>query len=162
MNFHFNRASRRKFHEIYRRSAFRMDEGRGGKHTTEKKNSTRREKKKIRLRSAKCCIRLTWRHSKDSQTDWFVEFFFFQHFSFHSLFCENLFFASPRFLRCFWLLLLLSLCVLSVRVPGEEEKKWRNTFIKKSLAPGTHSYCIIATREGLLHMHLGQQKSPTK
>lgn len=59
----------------------------------------KRNKKQNTLRSAKCCIRLTWRHSKDSQTRWLVWVFLlrssssFNHFSFHSL---NFYFFSVR------------------------------------------------------------------
>lgn len=95
MNFHFNRYLKRKLYEIYLQSVifffpvylFEMDvklDVKKWKKTPQEKNS---------LRSAKRCIRLTWRHSKDSQSG-LLSFSSFNISVFILSFSENLFFFS--------------------------------------------------------------------
>lgn len=95
----------------------------------QQENLTRKKKNlnKNSLRSAKRCIRLTWRHSKDSQTIWLVGWVFllstFQLFILS--FCENLF-SVLCFMSC-------------VKCRGEE---MRNTFIS-ALSAGDLLHCDV-------------------
>lgn len=85
---------------------------------------TKKERKKICFVLQNRCIRLTWRHSKDSQTGLHQQkFFFFQHVQLLPLFRWESFFNVLR------------------QVPGEG-----NTFIKRYFAFGIYCITIVVQR----------------